>query len=128
MPDADAIRATIEQYCARFSARDKEGWLALWADDCTMEDPVGSPLRRGKDEIGAFWDTARGSADAVDLVLTAPPIVVGEHAAFSFRIEVTAGDRRLGVTAIDVMTFDEDARITSQRAYVDMSQMSPLPE
>ena len=56
MPDADAIRATIEQYLARFSAGDREGWLDLWADGATMEDPVGSPIRTGRQVIGAFYD------------------------------------------------------------------------
>ncbi len=47
----------------RVQAKDKEGWLALFADDGVVQDPVGvSPLdpsglgHRGKAAIGAFWD------------------------------------------------------------------------
>ena len=43
----------------------KEEWLALFADDAIIEDPIGqSPLdpegtgHRGKEAIGAFWDLA----------------------------------------------------------------------
>jgi steroid delta-isomerase len=99
MPDADAIRTTIEQYLARFSADDREGWLDLWADGATMEDPVGSPLRTGREEIGAFYDQGTSTADKVGITMTMP--------------------------AIDVMTFDDDARITSQRAFVDFGMIRP---
>jgi hypothetical protein len=36
------------------------------------------------------------------------------------------GDAKLGMNAIDVMTFDDEARITSQRAFVDFSKLAPL--
>jgi steroid Delta-isomerase len=46
-------------------ARDKEAWLALFADDAIVEDPVGPSHfdpegegHRGRDEISAFWDKA----------------------------------------------------------------------
>lgn len=49
-------RAAVER-------RDREAWLALWADDAVVEDPIGvSPLdpeghgHRGKEAIGRFWD------------------------------------------------------------------------
>ena len=42
---------------------DREAWLALWADDAIVEDPIGvSPLdpaglgHRGKEAIAKFWD------------------------------------------------------------------------
>ncbi len=47
------IRHTIAQYIERFSAQDVEGWLALFADDATVEDPIGSGLHTGHDEIRA---------------------------------------------------------------------------
>lgn len=44
-------------------AKDKEGWLALMADDVLIEDPIGpSPTNpdgngvRGKDAVAAFFD------------------------------------------------------------------------
>jgi hypothetical protein len=48
----------------------RERWLALWAKDGIVEDPIGpSPLdptgagHRGKAAIGAFWDLAIASTD-----------------------------------------------------------------
>lgn len=48
--------------CAQ--ARDKAGWLALMADDVTIEDPIGEAITnpdgtgvRGKDAVSSFFDT-----------------------------------------------------------------------
>lgn len=45
-------------------ARDRDGWLALMADDVVIEDPIGKSVTnpdgtgvRGKEGVGAFFDT-----------------------------------------------------------------------
>lgn len=45
-------------------AHDREGWLALMADDVVVEDPIGKSVTnpdgtgvRGKEAVGAFFDT-----------------------------------------------------------------------
>lgn len=132
MPDApspEAILATIEQYCARFSAGDRDGWLALWAEDATMEDPVGTPVKHGRAAIAEFYDGSVGGADSVRLTLDGDPIVCGDQAAFRFQIRPVLGGTTFAVTAIDVMTFadagDGTAVITAQRAFVDLTRLAP---
>ena len=48
-------------------ARDKEGWLALMADDVVVEDPIGQSYTnpdgnglRGKEALAAFYDANIG--------------------------------------------------------------------
>jgi steroid delta-isomerase len=91
-----------------------------------MEDPVGTPVKHGRDEIGTFYDDSKGSADSVELRVGADPVVCGQQAAFLLDIRVTIGDSKLGLPAIDVMTFDDDGRIASQRAFVDLSKLAPV--
>ncbi len=122
---SDEIRATIDAYCQRFSAADRAGWLELFAEDATMEDPVGSPVRRGIAEIGAFFDESHAAPDSIELKPNAPAIVVGSQAAFAFTIRVDLDGSMFTLQAIDVMTFDDAARITSQRAFVDHTTMVP---
>jgi steroid Delta-isomerase len=45
-------------------AHDREGWLALMADDVVIEDPIGKSVTnpdgtgvRGKEQVAAFFDT-----------------------------------------------------------------------
>ena len=52
------------------SEGNREAWLALYADDAVVHDPVGkSPMdptgevHRGREAIAAFWDTVIGPAN-----------------------------------------------------------------
>lgn len=125
MPSPDVIRSTIADYLARFSAGDREGWLDLFAEGATVEDPVGSPVRTGRDEIGAFFDESTGLADSIELRPGGEPIVLGNEAAFPFFACPTLGGTAMRLPAIDLMTFDEEGRITSQRAFVDHAMLGP---
>jgi len=49
--------------------------------------------------------------------------VCGGEVAFLMEIRPMLGDQQMVMTAIDVMTFDDDARVTTLRAYFDMSEM-----
>src|SRR4030081_2196214 len=51
-------------------ARDKEGWLAVFADDAIVEDPIGPSHfdpegtgHRGKEAIARFYDMAIAQSD-----------------------------------------------------------------
>lgn len=126
MAEPDQIRNTVEQYLSRFNAKDRSGWLALWTDDATMEDPVGSDLREGKEAIGEFFDQGHSQADSVELRADGPVIVLGHEAAFTFEVRPTLGGTEFSLPAIDVMTFDEAGLITSQRAFVDFAMLAPV--
>ncbi len=125
MPEADAIRSTIEQYLERFSEADRAGWLDLWAPDAEMEDPVGTPVMRGHDEIGAFFDQSHTMADALRLVATGPVRIAGDEAAFPMQARPRMGGVEFIVDIIDVMRFDDAARIVAMRAFWDPAAMRP---
>lgn len=123
--DPSAIAATVENYIAYFSANDREGYLSLFAEDAWVEDPVGTPRHEGLDQIGAFWDASRELATQIELRLIKANVCGGE-AAFFMEIRPTVGDQQMVLSAIDVLTFDDDAAITSLRAYFDMAEMRPV--
>ena len=57
--------------------RDRDGWLALFAADALVQDPIGpSPFdpegkgHRGIDAIAAFYDTVIAPSEAVDFEIT----------------------------------------------------------
>ena len=61
--DSPALTASQSSWrCSR--AHDREGWLALMADDVVIEDPIGKSVTnpdgtgvRGKEAVGAFFDS-----------------------------------------------------------------------
>ena len=60
--DSSALTASHNSWrCSQ--AHDREGWLALMADDVVIEDPIGKSATnpdgsgaRGKEAVGAFYD------------------------------------------------------------------------
>ena len=126
MASAEDIRSTIHAYLAAFTANDREAWVALFTDDATVEDPVGSEVQVGRAAIATFWDVTHTLADATTLELNGPICVASNEAAFPFRIVTTLAGDTFEMDATDVMVFADDARIRSQRAFWDMAEMRPV--
>jgi steroid Delta-isomerase len=123
---SELLRGRIRTYMERFSANDREGWLDLFADDAWIEDPVGTPRRQGRAEIGAFWDESHEVPDAIELVPLGILTVVGDEAVFTMQARATLGGQVFGIDIIDLMTFDDAGRITTMRAFFDPTAMRPL--
>jgi steroid delta-isomerase len=125
MPDAATIRATVDRYTSCFSGRDRTAFLACFADDAWIEDPVGTPRREGIAAISAFFDETQGMSDSIELERTGPVRVAAGEAAFPMQARPVLGDTTFAIDIIDVMTFDEEGRITTMRAFWDPAEMRP---
>ena len=55
----------VEQSPAAVAAHDKRKWLALFASDGIVNDPVGSDIHQGPDQLGRFYDTFIAPNDVV---------------------------------------------------------------
>lgn len=107
----------------------KEAWLALFADDAIIEDPVGSsPLdpegkgHRGKTAIGAFWDA---TIESVELRFDIErSYAAGNEVANVGSIRTTMPD---GTTAVaeGVFTYrvNDAGKIVALRAYWEFDKM-----
>src|SRR6478736_9767549 len=67
-PARDASLASMRA----IEAGDRDGWLALFADDAVVEDPIGPSMfdpegagHHGRDGIAAFYDNVIGPNDSV---------------------------------------------------------------
>ncbi|WP_293319021.1 nuclear transport factor 2 family protein [Mycobacterium sp.] len=109
-------------------ARDKEAWLAVFADGAIVEDPIGpSPFdpegrgHRGRDEISAFWDKAIAPTDKIEFVFR-DTYQCGNEEANVGHILITTGDYQ--VTAEGVFTYkaDEEGKLVALRAYWEMER------
>lgn len=117
MPTRAAIIATCDAYLAAVGAGDPDAVMALYADEPTIEDPVGSDLRVGREAVRAFYAGLAGTK--MTLTRMGPVTVVGDQAAFLFRLDVPVGDDTLVMASIDTMTFDDDGKILTMVAYAD---------
>jgi steroid delta-isomerase len=85
--------------------------VALFAEDATVEDPAGTGVHRGIEAIRNFIRLVMDGQEIEVQLLTLN--VAGGEAAFHMCVRMR-GQR---LDAIDVMTFDDDAKITSMKAY-----------
>lgn len=110
---AEHVRNVFQRYCDLVTAGDFDGIANLYAEDATVEDPVGSAPHRGRDAIRAFY---RASAGAVRLELEGRVRSAGNEAAAAM-VARPATDPSLRVETLDVMVFRDDGLIASMRAY-----------
>ena len=123
MPSQEAIAHTVNRYLELVAKGTADDILALYAADATIEDPIGSAPRRGHDAIHEFY---AGFQDAKKETELAALRVGASEAAFFWHLTLDAGDSRTRISPISTMAFDEDAKITSMRAFWSPSDVKVL--
>ena len=126
--DAATIRATVDAYRGAFTNRDRDAYLELFADGAWIEDPVGTPRFEGKEALSGFFDQSSAMADSIELRKTGPVRVAAGECAFPMQARANVGGSIFVVDIIDVMTFDDDGRITTMRAFWDPAEMRPADD
>ncbi len=107
--------AVCEAYISALSNGDAAAIAALYADDATLEDPVGTEVKQGIEAIRAFYDYA--SASVVSARLLGAPRVAGNEAAFAFEVIAGSGENTMTIEIIDVFRFDDRGKVASMRAF-----------
>jgi steroid Delta-isomerase len=108
------VAETVNSYAELLGSGSADQITALFAPDASVEDPVGSAVRNGHAEIRELYSRVEKQTRTVELLSVH---VNGKEAAFLARLTVVVGGVRTRIDGIDVMTFDEQARITSLRAF-----------
>lgn len=111
MSNSAHMIATVDKYVEAFARKDVGLIREIYADDATVEDPVGTDVHKGIAAIAAFYEGSFG-ADA-RLVLTGPVRCAGNAAAFAFEVHVGA----MKIAVIDVFEFDAAGKVVAMRAY-----------
>lgn len=116
------VADTVNRYIELLATGSGEELAALYTPDATVEDPVGSGVRRGHEAIRKLYSRFEKLDRTAELLSLH---VIANEAAFLARLTVIAGDTHTRIDGIDVMTFDDDARITSMRAFWSTPQIDP---
>jgi len=125
-PDPSHIRQLYDRYPEMLTKGDVDGIVALYADDATIEDPIGTDLHVGRDAIRAFY---AASAGTVTMKRTGPVRVVGHEAACPLVVLIgPEGEQQQALDIISTMVFDYDGRIVKMRAYWSADGMRPASE
>jgi steroid delta-isomerase len=117
--NSDHIRKTIDRYIEFMNAADFDSIAELYAQNATVEDPVGSEPLHGREPIRKFYSDSVGD---VTLKLTGSPRVAAGQVAFP--MQATIGETQT-LEIIDVMVFDDDGQIASMRAFWSVDDFQP---
>lgn len=124
-----AARANLKSISYTMSG-DKEAWLALYADDAVVHDPVGkSPMdesgegHRGKAAIEQFWDSVIGPSNVEITVHQRCPSGDRHCAVLQSAVNDLGNGIKTRVDMVAVYEVNEDGLIVSMCAYWDFSQM-----
>ncbi len=111
-------RHAVEQHAARWNARDREGWLALYRDDVMFEDPVGKAPKLGRAAAEGSWDNSLRPGREWTLV---PERIVtgGNEAVVLMRNEGLVNGVEEVVNSVEVWKVDDAGLVIHIRAFFD---------
>jgi steroid delta-isomerase len=112
MPTPEHIEAAVQTYFDSFSSGKVEGIVGLFAEDATVEDPVGSDAHKGLDAIRAFYANSIGMG--AKLERQGATRITSEYAAFAFHAIVPGMGH---VEVIDTFRFNEAGKVIEMRAF-----------
>ena len=117
--NSDHIRKTIDRYIEFMNASSFDSIAELYAENATLEDPIGTEPLHGREAIRKFYADAVGN---VTLELSGNPRVAAGQVAFPMRARI-GGTATLEI--IDVMVFNDDGQIDSMRAFWSTDDFQP---
>tara|TARA_R110002110_G_scaffold91264_2_gene237505 strand:+ start:124169 stop:124540 length:372 start_codon:yes stop_codon:yes gene_type:complete len=120
--DANAKIAVVNRYVEAFDKGDINIIRDMYADDATVEDPVGTDPHIGIEAICRFYENAL--AAGAKLELSGTPRCAGNAVAFPFNVTMPG----LHFEVIDVFELDDEGRVSSMRAYWGPENMISEPQ
>ena len=119
-PSAAVLRKTLEAYFSAIAARDPGRIASVFAIDCEIEDPVGSPVRHGRDGVAQLFASGVAAlASKVEIAILAALPSGNCIAAHWTMIAHGKAGREVKAEGIDVLRVDPQALIVRAEGYWD---------
>lgn len=114
MPTEEEMTRAVHNYVTAFDKRDPELVVALFAENATVEDPVGAQIIKGRVAIRDFY--TRAMEGGVKLRLEGAVRAAANQAAFAFTaLFDPAGEKTFEI--IDTFRFDDQGKVVEMRAF-----------
>lgn len=116
MPTPEQVRTAVDRHFARWNARDRNGWIANFAENVVFNDPVGAPPKHGRAAAEKSWDNSW--TDGQEWTLKPTRIIVcANQAAVTLENHGTVGGQRFVMHGIEIWTVDDDGLVKEVHAY-----------
>ncbi len=110
------------------TARDKEAWLEVFAEDAIVEDPIGPSFfdpegkgHRGRDAISAFWDKVIAPTDKIEFNFR-DTVQCGNEEANVGNIVTTMGGHQITAEGVFTYRVNDEGKLAALRAYWEMDR------
>ncbi|HEY7054513.1 MAG TPA: nuclear transport factor 2 family protein [Mycobacterium sp.] len=114
---------TVKRYLEYAAQGRVDEIVALYADDATVEDPVGNDAHIGRQAIHGFYtQVPAGDNDTELFTLRA----LAQEVAFHWALTIALGEGRMRIDIISVMTFNDNGEIASMKAYWTPENMTTV--
>jgi steroid Delta-isomerase len=111
------ISTLVNEYAAAISALDIDRYLATFADDAVVYEPVGTPACQGKADIRQFFENIAGLFASNDMQFTFVQII-GDEVAIKWLVNgVGKNGVAVSFEGIDIWQLDRTGKIQTLRAY-----------
>lgn len=102
---------------------DRDGWLALFALDAVVEDPVGGVPggHQGVEAIAAFHDSTISMMKSFDYVIERS-YLCGDEAAMVVTFHIDLGSARMDMDVVNIYKATPDGKLASLRSFWDGSR------
>lgn len=105
---------TVYRYLEFVAKGQPDEIAALYADDATVEDPVGSEVHIGRQAIRGFYGNLENVQSRTEVKTLR---ALGHEVAFYWTLSIGGDEGGMTMDIISVMTFNDDGRIKSMKAY-----------
>jgi steroid delta-isomerase len=118
------IAQTMQAYVDNISAGDLDAVVALFSEDAVVEDPVGSEPARGHAALRVFYTMACDSVAKMELEGNVRARET--WGACGMLAYPKGAEDSMVIETLDVMSFNEEGKITSMKAYWGDTNMRAL--
>jgi steroid delta-isomerase len=123
MPSPEDNANTVNRYLDLVAKGQPDEVAALYADDATVEDPVGGEVHIGRQAIRGFYGAIENAKAQTEVITLR---ALGNEAAFHWTLSLDFGGSGMRIDILSTMTFDEDGKIASMKAYWGQDNVTPL--
>lgn len=133
MAEEHPARAAAQRSMDCVHAKKREDWIANFAEDAHIEDPIGKSLldpsgqgQRGRQAIAAFWDRVI-APNRVLFDIRHSYACGSECANVGTITSVMANGATTLVSGVFTYRVDDEGRITNLRAYWEIGNLKVFP-
>lgn len=126
--DNHPARVAARRSMTAVRAKSKDDWLAIFADDGWVEDPVGKSGfdpdgkgHHGREAIARFWDMSIAKTDSIEFLID-DSVACGSEVANIGRIRTTMAGTVIDAEGVFIYRVNDSGAVLSLRAFWELDR------